>query len=64
MSQFVRGELVRLKFNGDVFEVVVTLTNGMIKVSSPQLQLIVSPEMIEPIEHELDKLPLNVPNSG
>lgn len=64
MSRFQRGDLVRLRLNDDVFEVVEVLPSGMLRISNPQLQLATSADGVEAVKGELDQLPTEPPEKS
>ena len=63
MSQFQRGDLVRLKLSDDVFEVVEALPGGKLKLAHPGLQLITSADIVEFVQVQLDEMQDDPPNA-
>jgi hypothetical protein len=56
MSELIRGTIVRLKLNGEVFEIAEVLDSGMLRISNPGLELVTSPDGVDLVETELDDL--------
>jgi hypothetical protein len=55
--QLNRGDLVRLRLTGDLFEIVEVFDNGRIKIAHPGLQMVTGADAVDLYEPELAEAP-------